>query len=113
MGTANRLTGLTQSVLEWVWEVGHVNLDNLIRGRVLVTELLGDDCTPERLAAAVAELVRDERVRSAHIEGYDEAVRRLSAAGPSPSGNAADRILAIIAARQRGGADSPTTATKE
>src|SRR5438045_1474120 len=113
MVIAYRLNRLTQIVLDWVVKVRQVNLVNLILGRVLVTELLGDDCTPERLAAAVAELVRDERVRSTHIEGYDEAVWRLSAAGPSPSGNAADRILAIIAARQRGGADSPTTATKE
>jgi lipid-A-disaccharide synthase len=113
MVIAYRLNRLTQIVLDWVVKVRQVNLVNLILGRVLVTELLGDDCTPERLAAAVAELVRDERVRSTHIEGYDEAVRRLGAAGPSPSGNAADRILAIIAARQRGGADSPTTATKE
>src|SRR5437764_1381192 len=113
MVIAYRLNRLTQIVLDWVVKVRQVNLVNLILGRVLVTELLGDDCTPERLAAAVAELVRDEAVRSAHIEGYDEAVRRLSAAGPSPSGNAADRILAIIAARQRGGADSPTTAMKE
>jgi hypothetical protein len=74
---------------------------------------LGRECTPERLAGAVAQLVRDERVRSAHIEGYDEAVRRLSAAGPSPSGNAADRILAIIAARQGGGGESPMSAMKE
>jgi len=113
MVIAYRLNRLTQIVLDWVVKVRQVNLVNLILGRVLVTELVGDDCTPERLTAAVAELVRDERVRSAHIEGYDEAVRRLGAAGPSPSGNAADRILAIIAARQRGGADSPTTATKE
>src|SRR5436190_212906 len=101
MVIAYRLNRLTQIVLDWVVKVRQVNLVNLILGRVLVTELLGDDCTPERLAAAVAELVRDERVRSTHIEGYDEAVRRLSAAGPSPCGNAADRILAIIAARQR------------
>jgi len=93
--------------------VRHVNLINLILDRPLVPEYLGRECTPERLAGAVARLVRDERVRSAHIEGYDEAVRRLSAAGASPSGNAADRILAIIAARQRGGAESPTSAMKE
>jgi lipid-A-disaccharide synthase len=84
-----------------VVQVRRVNLVNLILDRPLVPELLGDECTPERLAAAVAELVRDERVRSTHIEGYDEAVRRLGSAGPSPSRNAADRILAIIAARQR------------
>jgi lipid-A-disaccharide synthase len=102
MVIAYRLNRMTQIVLDWVVKVRQVNLVNLILGRVLVTELLGDDCTPERLAVAVAELVRDEPVRSAHLEGYDEAMRRLGAGSLSPSRNAADRILAMIAARQRG-----------
>jgi lipid-A-disaccharide synthase len=97
-----RLNRMTQIVLDWVVKVRQVNLVNLILGRVLVTELLGDDCAPERLAVAVAELVRDEAVRSTHIAGYDEAMRRLGVGSLSPSRNAADRILAIIAARQRG-----------
>ena len=97
-----RLNRMTQIVLDWVVKVRQVNLVNLILGRVLVTELLGDDCTPERLAVAVADLVRDEAVRSTHIAGYDEAMRRLGVGSLSPSRNAADRILAIIAARQRG-----------
>ena len=97
-----RLNRMTQIVLDRVVKVRQVNLVNLILGRVLVTELLGDDCAPERLAVAVAELVRDEAVRSTHIAGYDEAMRRLGVGTLSPSRNAADRILAIIAARQRG-----------
>jgi len=113
MAVAYRLNPLTQAWLAYVVRVRHVNLINLILDRPLVAEHLGRECTPERLAGAVAQLVRDERVRSAHIEGYDEAVRRLSAAGPSPSGNAADRILAIIAARQGGGGESPMSAMKE
>ena len=43
----------------------------------------GDNCTPERLAAAIAELVRNERVRAAHYEGYDEARRQLESGGIS------------------------------
>ena len=102
MIVAYRLNPLTEALLDRVLRVRQVNLVNLILGRPLVPELLRGACTAERSAAAVAELVRDERVRSAHIEGYDEAVRRLGAAGSSPSRNAADRILATIAARQPG-----------
>jgi lipid-A-disaccharide synthase len=113
MVVAYRLNPLTQAWLAHVVRVRHANLINLILDRPLVPEQLGRDCTPEWLAEAVAQLVRDERVRSTHLQGYDEVVRRLGAAGLSPSRNAAERILAIIAARQRGGAESPTTATKE
>jgi lipid-A-disaccharide synthase len=102
MIVAYRLNPLTQALLDRVVKVRQVNLVNLILGRVLVPEFLGPACTPQRLALALAELVRDEPVRSAHRDGYDEAMRRLGAGSLSPSRNAADRVLAIIAARQRG-----------
>ncbi|MBV9587471.1 MAG: lipid-A-disaccharide synthase [Alphaproteobacteria bacterium] len=97
-----RLNPLTEALLARVLKVRHVNLVNLILGRALVPELLGARCTPEQLAGMLAELVGDERVRSAHLEGYDEAMRRLGAGSLSPSRKAAERILAIIAARRRG-----------
>ena len=102
MIVAYRLNPLTQALLDRVVKVRQVNLVNLILGRVLVPEFLGPGCTPQRLAGALAELVRDEPVRSAHRDGYDEAMRRLGAGSLSPSRNAADRVLAIIAARQHG-----------
>ena len=95
-----RLNRLTEMVLAHAVKVRHVNLVNLLLDRPLVPELLGPDCTPEKLAAALVPLVRDERVRAAHRQGYDRAMRRLGAEGPSPSLRAADRVLAIIAARR-------------
>ena len=107
MTVAYRLNPLTEALLDRVLKVRQVNLINLILGRPLVPELLRSDCTPERLAVALAELIRDERLRSTHLQGYDEAIRRLRAAGPWPSRNAADRILAIIAERRRGRCSAP------
>jgi lipid-A-disaccharide synthase len=101
MAVAYRLNKLTESVLDRVLRVRQVNLVNLILDRKLVGEYLREDCTPPRLAEALATLIRDERVRAAHLSGYDEAMRLLGAGGPSPSLNAADRILAIIAARRQ------------
>lgn len=95
-----RLNPLTEAILARLLRVRHVNLVNLLLDRPLVPELLGPGCTPERLAAALLPLLRDERVRAAHRQGYDEAMRRLGAGGPSPSLKAADRILAILAARR-------------
>jgi lipid-A-disaccharide synthase len=103
-----RLNPLTEAFLDRVLKVRQVNLVNLLLGRPLVCELLGPNCTPERIAASVAELVRNERVRAAHREGYDEARRQLDAGGVPPSLRAADKILAIIAARRCG--DPATTA---
>ena len=101
MAVAYRLNPLTEALLDRVLKVRQVNLVNLMLGRQLVPEYLRGDCTPEKLAGGLVELIQDERVRSAHREGYDEAVRRLRADGASPSRNAADRILGIVTERRR------------
>jgi lipid-A-disaccharide synthase len=96
-----RLNPLTEAMLAQIVKVQQVNLVNLLLDRPLVPELLGRACTPDNLAAALLALVRDERVRAAHMTGYDAAVQRLGTAAQPPSRRAAERILAIIAARRR------------
>ncbi len=98
-----RLNPVTEKILGRVLKVREVNLVNLVLGKPLVSEFLGPNCTPERLAAAVAELTRDERVRAAHRQGYDEVRRRLEEGGESPSLRAADQILEIVTSRRCGG----------
>jgi lipid-A-disaccharide synthase len=110
MAVAYRLNRLTELLLDRVLKVRQVNLVNLLIGRPLVPEHLGRDCAPEMLAASLAALIRDERVRSAHRQGYDEALRLLRGAASStdggsetplsPSWAAANRILAILAAHR-------------
>jgi lipid-A-disaccharide synthase len=101
-----RLNPLTEAFLDRVLKVRQVNLVNLLLGRPLVCELLGPNCTPERLSVSLAELIDDERVRATHRQGYDEAVRRLAGDGVSPSLRAADQILELIAARRCGNSGS-------
>jgi lipid-A-disaccharide synthase len=92
-----RLNPLTEAVLHRVLKVRQLNLVNLLLGELLVPELLGPNCRPERLTASLVELIRDERVRAAHRRGYDEAVRRLEGDGTSPSLRAADQVLELVA----------------
>lgn len=101
MTVGYRLSRPTEILLDRVLKVRQVNLVNLILGRALVDEHLAHNCTPERLAATMVELIRDERVRAAHREGYDAAMRSLGAGDLSPSLKAADKILEIIAARRQ------------
>jgi lipid-A-disaccharide synthase len=101
MVVAYRLNPLTEALLDKLLHVRRYSLVNLLLDDPVVPELVRGDCNPERIAAELDTLIRDERVRSAHREGYDQAMRRLAAAGASPSRNAADKILAIIAARRQ------------
>jgi lipid-A-disaccharide synthase len=106
MTVAYRLNPLTEMLLDRVLKVRQVNLVNLLLEQPLVPEHLRRQCAPEPLASSLAALITDERVRSAQLAGYDEAMRRLRGDGrsemTSPSRAAADRILAILAARQQG-----------
>ena len=102
-----RLNPLTEALLDRVLKVRQVNLINLLLERPVVRELLRTECAPGPLAAEAERLVRDDRVRAQHLAGYDEALRRLGAGGQSPALQAADRVLAIIAARRRSAMASP------
>src|SRR6202030_2713889 len=72
-----RLNPLTEAFLDRVLKVRQVNLVNLLLRRPLVCELLGPNCTPERLTASLARLLDDEGGRATHRQGDDEAVQRL------------------------------------
>jgi lipid-A-disaccharide synthase len=102
MVVAYRLNPMTEALLDKLLHVRRYSLVNLLLDHRVVPELVRGDCNPERIAAELATLIGDERVRSAHREGYDQAMRRLAAGGSTPSRNAADKILAIIAARRQG-----------
>jgi lipid-A-disaccharide synthase len=77
----------------------YVNLVNIILDRLVVPELLLEECTPDRLSSALADLLDDEAARAAQIAGYRESLVRLGQGGPAPSLRAADDVLAIMSAR--------------
>jgi lipid-A-disaccharide synthase len=96
---AYRVNGLTHALLRRIVKVAHVHLVNLVLGREAVPELLQRDCTPARLAAAVARLLSDPAARAVQIASCEEALRMLGYGTLQPSLRAADEVLAIIAAK--------------
>jgi lipid-A-disaccharide synthase len=94
-----RLSALTGAVARRVIKVPHVNLINLIAGRAVVPELLQEDCTPARLAAAVGQILVDPAARAAQTAAAREALAALGLGGPPPSRRAAETILEILERR--------------
>lgn len=74
----------------------HVSLPNLLAAEPVVPELLQKAATPERLAAAVLELLGADGPRRAQLRQFD-AVRAALRCGAA--GRAADAIAALIAER--------------
>ncbi|MGH7000487.1 MAG: lipid-A-disaccharide synthase, partial [Stellaceae bacterium] len=91
-----RVNRLTHALLRRVVKVRYGNLVNLILDRPAVPELLQDDATPEKLAAAIARLVEDQPARAAQIAAGQEALKTLGYGQVSPGLRAADEVLARL-----------------
>jgi lipid-A-disaccharide synthase len=92
-----RINPLTHAYVSRVVKVDYANLINVILGREAVPEFLQYECTPEKLAAAVAHLLDDRSVAETQIAAGQEALRVLGYGGVSPALRAADEVLAAIA----------------
>ncbi|MEX2036638.1 MAG: lipid-A-disaccharide synthase, partial [Xanthobacteraceae bacterium] len=74
-------------------------LANLIAGENAIPEFLDGDATPEKLAAALNPLLDETPERARQIAAFGEIERRMLAGEGTPSGRAADIVLAAMRPR--------------
>ncbi|PKU25784.1 lipid-A-disaccharide synthase [Telmatospirillum siberiense] len=91
-----RLNRLTAMIARRLIKIPFVCLINLLAGRMVVPELLLDDCRSDRLAFHLTGLLDDPAVRQAQLDGAAEALERLGLGGDTPSRRAASEILSVI-----------------
>ncbi|TWA65850.1 lipid-A-disaccharide synthase [Azospirillum brasilense] len=96
---AYRLNPVTVALYRRLIRVKYVNLVNLMLDRMLVPELLQEDCRPDRLASELGRLLDDPAARAAQIDGVVEVARWLGQGGTPPSERAAQVVLEIAAGR--------------
>jgi lipid-A-disaccharide synthase len=96
---AYKVNALTAAIVRRLIRVRFVNLVNLMLDRPLVPELLQDDCTPERLVAALEPLLGDDMARADQIAGVQDVAVWLGEGALAPSRRAADVVLSAIAAQ--------------
>ncbi len=95
---AYRLGRLTVALYRRFITVKYANLVNLMLDRMLVPELLQEDCRPDILAAAVTRLLDDPAARREQIEGVAKVAGWLgSTADIPPSERAAQVVLDVVA----------------
>ena len=92
---AYRTSSLTYAIARHVVEVPHVGLVNLIAGERLAPELIQDDVTGEKLAAAVIPLLDDGGERERALRGLSRVRDLLHA--PAGSARTADRVAELAA----------------
>ena len=96
---AYRIHPLTYRLYRRLIKVRYVNLVNLMLDRPLVPELLQEDCTPPKLAAAFGRLLDDAEARHRQVEGVAEVARWLGQGAEPPSRRAARVVLDVVGRR--------------
>ena len=86
-------TDALSSKFRFLMRTPSVVLANLVIGENVYPELLQEECTPEKVAAAVLPLLADGPERTRHIEGGARAAARLRDTGEPPSVAAAKIVL--------------------
>jgi lipid-A-disaccharide synthase len=90
-------------VRHFLIKVRYVTVVNLLLDRALIPEFLQENCRPDRLADAVAALLKDPAAGRAQIAGALPALEQLGAGDLPPSRLAARTILGVIAEKTKAG----------
>jgi lipid-A-disaccharide synthase len=96
MVIAYKVAPATAMIIRRLLTVKYVSLLNLLVDRLVVPEFLQENCTPDRLAAALRPLLQDGPERRDQLEGCKQALAALGLAGETPSRRAAREALAMI-----------------
>jgi len=94
-----RVQPLSAAIARRLIRVRYVTLVNLLADRAVVPELIQENCTPPKLAAALRQLLDDPAAGERQRTGFAEALARLAVEG-RPSDRAAGVVLDAIAARR-------------
>jgi lipid-A-disaccharide synthase len=97
MAVTYRVNPLTAAIARRLIRVPHVAMVNLLAGREIVPELLQQDCTAERLAETLVQLLTDTAAADRQRTAFRDIVARLQApSGRAPSAAAAAAVLAML-----------------
>lgn len=96
MVTAYRVGAMEAFILRRAIQVPSVILANLVIGKDVIPEFLQEDCTPEKLAGALSEVLADTPMRRRQVEAFAQLDTIMSTGNKSPSVLAADIVLATI-----------------
>ena len=88
--------------LRFLLRVPSVVLANLVLGRNVYPEFLQEDCTAEKLAAALLPLLADTEARKAQLNELARTPEKLRLSSSSPSAAAAETMLSVIGSHSAG-----------
>jgi len=96
MVTAYRVGAVEAFILRRAIRVPSVILANLVIGRDVIPEFLQENCTPEKLAQALSEVLTESPLRRRQVEAFAQLDTIMSTGNRPPSVLAADIVLATM-----------------
>jgi lipid-A-disaccharide synthase len=96
MVTAYKTGAIEAWILLRAIKLQSVILANLVVGENVVPEFLQQDCTPEKLSAALREVLTDSPLRRRQLEAFAKIDKIMSTGNQPPSVRAADIVLATL-----------------
>src|ERR1700730_1150718 len=96
MVTAYRTGAVEAWILLRAIDVKSVILANLVVGENVVPEFLQQDCTPEKLSAALRDVLTDSPLRRRQLEAFAKIDKIMSTGNQPPSVRPADIVLATL-----------------
>jgi lipid-A-disaccharide synthase len=101
MVTAYRTGSIEAWILRRAIKVNSVILANLVIGDNVIPEFLQQDCTAEKLAGALREVLADSPLRRKQIEAFAKIDQIMSTGNAPPSARAADIVLQTMKKARR------------
>jgi len=101
MVTAYRTGAVEAWILIRAINVKSVILANLVVGENVVPEFLQQECTPEKLASAVRDVLDDSPLRRRQVEAFAGIDNIMSTGNQPPGVRAADIVLATLRKARR------------
>jgi lipid-A-disaccharide synthase len=94
---AYRTNPLSAFLLRRMITIRYANLANLLADRMIIPELLQEDCTAQKIAASVLPLLTEENARAAQRTELSAIASKLGVDdAQSPSEKAADIVLGLL-----------------
>jgi lipid-A-disaccharide synthase len=100
MVTAYRVGAVEAFILRRAIRVSSVILANLVIGKDVIPEFLQEDCTPEKLAETLADVLSDSALRRQQLDAFARLDTIMSTGDQPPSVRAADIVLATMYKRR-------------
>jgi lipid-A-disaccharide synthase len=104
MAAAYKAGAIEAWTLRKMIRLNSVILANLVIGENVVAEFIQQDCTPEKLLAALRDVLTDSALRRRQLDAFSRIDAIMSTGNLSPSVRAADIVLATMRKSRLAGA---------